>query len=618
MGSRSEDWSPVGLDADPTPGEPEAVQDLAIEAGDASWRLQGQAHAADQVLNGTVSGSSWSGLAAETFRARLRAVRAAALVAAARHDECAAAARTWSSSLELTQSDADQALKDAKQARKDLAAAEASLAAAAVDPVALGRARRRVEDAHQALDAAKRKAREAAEEYDAGQRRFADVLEGALHGALSAPPTPGSNAFASALGKLSAIDPTASTNSSLMQTLKRLSPDELAALLAEDPALAQRFWQHPPSPDSVAAWWAGLAPERKAAFQKAAPGVLGNLAGLPYSVRNACNRAVYEDVQKHRGDLTPEQRKVLTALEKVLARTSGSLVCFNLDASVPMVAIGYGDLDTADTVTWAAPGMGSDATDTDAIKNWSQATWNLYDEQKNRDRGRSHGVVGWLGYDTPDLISVNTPALAQDGAWRFATELDGTHAARAGKLPYMGVVAHSYGTTMAADALTHTRHMVDSFTMLGSAGIDTDTVRSLADLRVKKAEGAPAIYTSSAQLDFLAPFGSAMGGRAEPNPEAEQSPGAWAAPTVGWLNPPMSMSGAQSFSSEGATLPNGEVLKPTRGHSPIGKDLGPNPLNGIAPEGYGYLDQDTEALYNAALTTIGLPGDVVGGLRSIE
>ena len=189
-------------------------------------------------------------------------------------------------------------------------------------------------------------------------------------------------------------------------------------------------------------------------------------------------------------------------------------------------------------------------------------------------------------------------------------------ATRARNLPYVGVVAHSYGTTMAANALTHTKYAVDSFTMLGSAGIDTDTVHSLADLHVNKTGGAPAIYTTAAQLDFLAPFGSAMGGRAEPNPEAAQSPGAWAAPTVGWLNPPKSMSGAQSFSSEGATLPNGEVLKPTRGHSPIGKDIGPNPLNGIAPQGYGYLDQDTEALYNAALTTIGLPGDVVGGLRS--
>jgi len=616
MASRAEDWSPVGLDADPTPGESETVEGLAIEAGDASWRLQGQAHAADQALEGPLSASSWSGLAAEAFRARLRAVTAAALAAAARHDECAAAARAWAGSLSMSQTKADQALEDAKKARRDIAAAEALLAAAAVDPVALGRARRSVEDAHDALGAAKRRAQEAEEEYDAGQRRFADALDAALRGALPDPSAPGSVASASALGKLSAIDPSASVNASAMNTLKRLSPAELAALLADDPALVQQFWQHPPSPDSVAKWWKGLTPEQQAAYEKAAPGIVGNLAGLPYAVRNACNLAAYEEALTHAADLTDAQRKVLEALKRVLRDPDASLVCFNLGASVPVVAVGYGDLDTADTVTWAAPGMNSDAAD--ATEDWSRAAKNLYREQNDRDRGRTHGVVGWLGYDTPDLVTVNNPALAQDGAWRFATELDGTHATRAGNLPYVGVVAHSYGTTMAANSLTHTKYAVDSFTMLGSAGIDTDTVHALADLHVKKTDGAPAIYTTAAQLDFLAPFGSAMGGRAEPNPEAAQSPGAWAAPTVGLLNPPKSISGAQSFSSEGATLPGGEVLKPTTGHSPIGKNVGPNVLNGIAPEGHGYLDKDTEALRNTAYTTMGLPGEVVGGLRATE
>lgn len=624
MASRAEDWSPVGLDDDPTPGEHETVEYLAIEAGDTSWRLRGQAHAADEVLRVHLSGSAWSGLAAEAFSARLHAVSAAALVAAARHDECATAARAWASSMSVAQAKADQALKDAKKAQRDIAAAEASMLAAGVDPVALSTARLRLEDAQHALDDAKHKAQQASEHYDAGQRTFADTLDGALHGALPAASPPGSTAFASALGKLAAIDPFASTNSSLMQTLRRLSPAELAALVAEDPGVLQQFWQHPPSPDSVAKWWKGLTPEQQIAFEKAAPGVLGNLAGLPYALRNRCNRVVYTDAQKHKSELTPEQRKVLAALEKVLADPDASLVCLDLAASVPMVAVGYGDLDTADTLTWAAPGMLSDAAD--AIESWSRAAKNLFDKQNEVDGGRTHGVVGWLGYDTPDLASVNTPALAQDGAWPFANELDGTHATRAGNLPYVGVVAHSYGTTMASDALTHTKYAVDSFTMLGSAGIDTGTVHSLTDLHVKQTGGFPAIYTTAAAADLLAPFGAVMAGRAEPNPEAAWSPGAIAALSTltgfsslaGATHLPKTMGGAQSFSSEGATLPDGEVLKPSRGHSALGEDIGPNLLNGIAPEGYGYLDQKTEALYNAALTTMGLSGEVIGGLRLTE
>lgn len=627
------------------------VDALAAHLTKWAGRLEGQAEAADDLVNTGLEAAAWSGLAADVFRDRLRTL-AAARTASSRHTTGAAAATTWSASMTGSQHAADTALRDAEDAQSDLEKAQEKLATLGAEHAALLlvadalqkayaagtepshskmlnarcaeqdtedkliKARSAIEDAQERLDDARKRAAQAKNEYDAAEKTFASALDDALHGAMPAVPAPQLAAFGTAVTKLSTIPGSASVNASLMDTLTGLTPDELAALIAQDPEIVQRFWEHPPSPDKVAKWWKRLLPEQQATFQTAAPEVLGNLAGLPYSVRNTCNRAVYKNAQQHKAELTPEQQKVLTALEEALARKSASLVCFNLGASVPMVAVGYGDLDKADTVTWAAPGMESDAAD--GTQDWAQATWNLYNEQKKRDGGRLHGVVGWLGYDTPDLLSVNTPALAQDGAWRFANEVDGTHAARAGNLPYVGVVAHSYGTTMAANALTHTTYPVDSFTMLGSAGIDTDTVHSLTDLHVQNTGGVPAIYTTAAQLDFLAPFGSSMGGRAEPNPEAAQSPGAWAAPTVGWLNPPKSMSGAQSFSSEGAALPGGEVLKPTTGHSPIGKDVGPNVLNGIAPEGHGYLDHKTESLYNAALTTIGLPGKVVGGLRATE
>jgi hypothetical protein len=160
--------------------------------------------------------------------------------------------------------------------------------------------------------------------------------------------------------------------------------------------------------------------------------------------------------------------------------------------------------------------------------------------------------------------------------------------------------------------------------MLGSAGIDTDTVRALSDLHVKQVGGVSAVYTTAATMDALAPFGAVMGGRSEPNPEAAWSPGASAgvaissglSPVAGLSRLPKTMGGAQSFSSEGVTLPDGEVLKQTQGHSSIGKGHDPNFLNGIAPDGHGYLDPGTEALRNSAYTTLGLPGKVIGGLRS--
>ncbi|WP_460632319.1 alpha/beta hydrolase [Leifsonia lichenia] len=652
----------MGFDTDPTPGDRDMVEALVVHLRTWSSRLERQSVVARQVLDTNLGASSWSGLAADVFSDRLRALEAGAGQAAARHNEGVEAATRWSSSMLFAQDDADRALRDAEQALADLEAAEASAAALGAEQAALSAAlralekaynsrekpapgssapahgevasaRRReqdaseklasarftVEDAQERLDDAKRRAERARREYSEAEKTFADALDAALHGALAPVPQPELQAFASVVGKLSHISASASVNASLMATLQRLTPEELAALVASDPKLVQQFWEHPPSADQVAKWWSSLGDEAKEAFQAAAPGVLGNLAGLPYGVRHRCNMAVYLAAADS-PVRTPEQQKVLDALKKVLADPSVSLVCLNLDASVPMVAVGYGDLDTADTVTWAAPGMNSDAAD--ATEGWSRAASNLYREQKRLDGGRSHAVVGWLGYDTPDLVSVSTPALAQDGSWRFANELDGTHATRSAhssvSLPYVSVVAHSYGTTMAADALTRVKHPVDSFTMLGSAGIDTQVVTSFSDLRVKQAGELPAIFTTAAQLDFLAPFGSAVGGRAEPNPEALLNPGTMLAmPVKGLLNMPKSMGGARSFSSEGTVLPSGEILKQTKGHSVLGANTdGPNPFNGIAPEGSGYLDEDTEALWNTAFATVGLPESVAGGLRS--
>lgn len=644
LGSRWADWSPAGFETDPTPGNGELVDALAAHLTKWAGRLEGQAKAADHLVNTGLNPGAWSGLAADVFRDRLRMLSDAARTAAARHTAGAEAATSWCRSMTAAQNAADAALRDAEEALADLQEAEEKLAALSIEHAALLlvadalqkayasgkepshqkmldarrkeqnteekllKARTAIEDAQERLDDARRRAHQAKLEYDAAEKTFADALDDAMHGAMPAVPAPELATFGTAVSKLTALSDSASANASLMRSLTRLTPNELKALIEQDPELVQRFWEHPPSPDQVAKLWAGLPPEQQAAFKTAAPEVLGNLAGLPYAVRNQCNLIAYKDAKKRWADLTPEQQKVLSALGKVLARESASLVCFNLDGSVPMVAVGYGNLDTADTVTWAAPGMNSDATD--ATESWSRAAKNLFQEQNQRDPSRSHGVVGWLGYDTPDLVTVSDPALAQDGAWRFANELDGTHATRAGKLPQVSVVAHSYGTTMAANALTHTKYPVDSFTMLGSAGIDISTVHALTDLHVKKADGAPAIYTTAAKLDYLAPFGSTVGGRAEPNPEVAFSP-------AGIVAPALVIRGAQSFSSEGAVLPNGEVLKQTKGHSALGEDHdGFNFLNGTAPEGYGYLDERTEALYNAALTTTGQPEKVVGGVKS--
>jgi hypothetical protein len=615
------------------------VDALARELESRSDWLLNRTRAIRGVLN-TVAPPYWSGIAARVFSDRLRAVMGACDLAVVRQLEAADASRRWSASMSHAQQDADAALRAAEDALKDLAVARSSMGVATTDYTALlsgfaaaacspagpsgadlSIARLQLDNAQHRLGEAKAKAQRAKQEYEVAENVFAQQLDATMKGAMPSATSIELGNFVSAFAAMARIDPTASTNAALMSILKRLSPGQLAALAAEDPQLLQQFWEHPPSPDAVAAWWAPLqGTPLEAALILAAPGILGNLAGLPFAVRNTCNMAVYEDALKHRNLLTPQQKTTLKKLQTALSKgDSGkyvaSLVCFNLTAKVPMVAVAYGSLDAADKVTWAAPGMLSDASD--AADNWSANSRTLLAKQNRLEPEASHAVVAWLGYDTPDGLSVSGSAAAQDGAWRFANELDGTHSARSAAhaanpksvIPSVAVVAHSYGTTMAADALTHTTYDVNSFTMVGSAGLDTQLVHSLTDLHVKTGadvNNSPAIYTTAAQLDQLAPFGAATGFRAEPNPEVAQAG-------------TRTISGALTFSSEGATTADGEVLLRTEGHNATGEgDSRDGFLWTSPPAGHGYFDPKTESLYNIAATSLGRPDLVVGVLSAIR
>ncbi|WP_192807302.1 alpha/beta hydrolase [Leifsonia xyli] len=243
----------------------------------------------------------------------------------------------------------------------------------------------------------------------------------------------------------------------LLDLLGGISAAELQGLLTTSPELLEAFWATPPDPVEVAAWWAGLAPAERTAFVALAPAVIGNLPGIPYRVRDTANRALYAEWAT-RKDLTPVQAATLEKLGIALQQTADFdgapvlLVAFHLTAAVLMVAVGYGDPDTADTTTWCVPGMGFDASE--ATDSWSQAARNLLVAQRKLDPVRSHSVVSWLCYDTPvadlaNLGQVLGPAHARAGARRLAAELDGNHAVRtatAPATPTIGVVAHSYGT----------------------------------------------------------------------------------------------------------------------------------------------------------------------------
>lgn len=358
------------------------------------------------------------------------------------------------------------------------------------------------------------------------------------------------------------------------------------------------IWDAPPDPVRVAAWWKALTLAQREELISRVPWVIGNLPGLPFSARDQANRLTLEYSLAHQAELSPQSQRALKELFRVVRDGEGrppvSIVALDLGGFVPMVALGYGQLDSAETLTWEVPGMLSDADR--AIPGWDIASKNLYEQQSRTlervGRGaETTALIAFLGYDTPDLVSVLGPRAARMGALRLAAELDGASATRSTNTPLKlhGAIGHSYGTTTLANAALLTKTTLGQVTFVASAGLDGRGLTSFADLHVEKdASGVPRVYTTLASADHLAGFGAEVSNRIQPNPGAAKSPA-------------VSMGGIHSFSSEGHG-----ALKATGGH-------------GILNESEdGYFDLRTQSLSAVAWISVGETDRMPTGVELTE
>lgn len=295
------------------------------------------------------------------------------------------------------------------------------------------------------------------------------------------------------------------------------------------------------------------------------------------------------------------------------------MISFDLNNGKPLGAIAIGNLDTAKNVTWNIPGMGT--TVDDGMESWGHSAQDLYNGQKDaydslylKDPG--HAVVAWIGYDTPEKPPEGSQFLnpvkdvegtevlkldkAQAGSQKLAAALDGFYATRwdgnSLDQPKNNVVAHSYGTTTSAYALTKTHYPVDTVTFFASAGIDLHAVTNAAAMNVAKVDGQPAVYATQAFDDRVAPYagigGSDLLGIGTLDPK------------VGRFSPQLPGWGAHSFSSDGGYDPQtGVPYKMVTGHDAQGHSDKFSFFS--ATTGHGYLDPGTESSHNIALTSIG-------------
>jgi hypothetical protein len=357
------------------------------------------------------------------------------------------------------------------------------------------------------------------------------------------------------------------------------------------------------SPQRVVSWWAAKDRKHQRALIRNSPALVGNLDGVDYASRDAANRRQLraelrterEAVAAHPDDA--DARDNLTALTairdalKPAARAGGHaeprrwLVSLS-HRDPPLAAIAVGDLDTARQVTFTVPGMG---TYTDDMQLWTETAQNVYDAQAAVGAPGAHAVVAWIGYRTPPPgVDATLGDYAERGAPLLASEIQGLQAARhGGDLASVNVIAHSYGSTMAADALAARDLGVDSFVMLGSAGVED----GIADARQLHARH---VYAGEAADDDEAEWGRLS--RQDP-----RAPGF----------------GATVISVDGDPA---RGLLPVTTHAPVLhsrwnddpdsrawttiRDPAQRAAEFAAHEKtYGYLDAGTESLRNAAIAT---------------
>lgn len=388
----------------------------------------------------------------------------------------------------------------------------------------------------------------------------------------------------------------------LLDAIAGADVPSLAAVLRARPALADVLAQGGPA--DVAPWWAALSGAQQRALISAAPAVIGNLGGVAYAARDRANRLWLDAQMKEAraalaeaenaeapsygsranavagAEASAERLKAARArvaglenIELALKRADGlprQLISLTNDAP-PLAAVSIGEIDDADVVTFAVPGMGATS---EGMAEWSRVTQNLASEEDRVDPGRSHAVVAWVGYETPPVpivdggFDVMGTDLAEGGARNLVRDLAAAESVRPGA--QVNVVAHSYGTTTAAIALASDSVQVDSFVTLGSAGLPPQ-IDTADDLRAEH------VYSGQAQdVWALDPTGGdqwAWTGRL-----SIEHP----------VNPIDPAFGAHAFGVAGQA-----GLQPVTDHGVSTAD------------GTGYLDKRTESLKNVALATTG-------------
>lgn len=341
------------------------------------------------------------------------------------------------------------------------------------------------------------------------------------------------------------------------------------------------------SPEQVRDWWEGLSEAEREAVVTAYPERIGAADGLPASVRDDANRVVLDDdlatlgSKRDDGTLSPTEERVLANAEQARQaledadtfedpitgeRPGGLLHLYDPGAfdGDGRVAIGVGDLDTADDVAVFTPGI---TTTMDDTTSYTGQMINLYEATRYNGDGSSVATLFWLGYDAPDAFydpATATEGRAEDGGRRLADMVDGLRASRSDDPAHLTAIGHSYGSTTTSYAAGDFDLAADDVVLIGSPGAGP------ADHADDFSVGADNVYVGRDSRDIVAVLGD-----------------------EGWLGKgPVGLGTDPSSDDFGATRFEAE-------------DVDRAPIRNWDDGHSSYLHHDSESLYNIGLIVDG-------------
>ncbi|WP_165070126.1 alpha/beta hydrolase [Marisediminicola senii] len=308
---------------------------------------------------------------------------------------------------------------------------------------------------------------------------------------------------------------------SILDELSAIPAARLSSFVSDNAAAISTILANPPTARAVSNWWKLMPAASRDALLDSAPELVGNLDGVPSSLRDTANRVFLADTIADldrqldglgRSERVEAEQRVhmLREIDEALDVAPGAAPrsLLSVDTEWPgRAAVAIGDLETADYVGYLIPGMFF--TVDGQIVDWTVIAQDLHDEQEGwAERlgasddtlaDASIATVAWIGYQTPGIMDIISLDLATEGARHISGAVQGVQATRADD-PHVTLLTHSYGSTATLMSLADGGLDVDSLVIIGSPGSAAQSVSDLGlgkdDVFVGEAAWDPVVHTA--------------------------------------------------------------------------------------------------------------------------